>query len=215
MRPRLRQMAYRTKGITPHPVLLPASSPWRACISTCPYPLADTDGEGTLRQPSSFENYARSVQRRSLSQGERDRVRGDFPQFDTPSGLMLSGPCRRTLLPAYAGLLATMKTALPLPGCHLWSISKPALTRELTSSPEVKTFTSGKSPETFPIGATSLNHFIQSLMHAVLDTNTPPGVSSRYTLAIATSLFSSRCRMLIPSTASKRRSGASKSSKLD
>jgi hypothetical protein len=63
--------------LSPHPVLLPASSPWRACISTCPHPPADADGEGTLRQLYSFENYARSLRQRPLSQGERDRVRGD------------------------------------------------------------------------------------------------------------------------------------------
>ena len=33
-----------------------------------------------------------------------------------------------------------------------------------------------QKPKSFPIGATSLNHFIQSPMHAVLDTNMPPGV---------------------------------------
>ena len=32
------------RGVSPlNPVILPASSPWRACVSTCPYPLADTD----------------------------------------------------------------------------------------------------------------------------------------------------------------------------
>ena len=38
--------------IPPHPVLLPASSPRRACVSTCPHPLADADGEGTPEQRS-------------------------------------------------------------------------------------------------------------------------------------------------------------------
>jgi len=33
-------------------------------------------GEGPLRSPYSIENRARSLQRRSLSHGERDRVRG-------------------------------------------------------------------------------------------------------------------------------------------
>ena len=48
----------RSKVTTPHPVPLPL-------------------GEGTLRRPYTFENYARRVRQRSLSQGERDRVRGD------------------------------------------------------------------------------------------------------------------------------------------
>ncbi len=33
----------------------------RACIATSPYPLADTDREGTLRQRTSFDNGARIV----------------------------------------------------------------------------------------------------------------------------------------------------------
>ena len=78
-------MACHTEGLSPHPVLLPASSPWRACISTCPHPLADADGEGTLRQPYSFENCARNAQQRPLSQGERDRVRGcDLRSWQRP-----------------------------------------------------------------------------------------------------------------------------------
>ena len=39
-----------TDASTPHPVLLPASSPWRACISASPHPPADADGEGTPEQ---------------------------------------------------------------------------------------------------------------------------------------------------------------------
>ena len=41
------------EGIAPHPVPLPASSPRRACISTCPHPLADADGEGTHELPAA------------------------------------------------------------------------------------------------------------------------------------------------------------------
>jgi uncharacterized protein (DUF952 family) len=36
--------------LAPHPVLLPASSPWRACHSKGPYPPADAVGEGTPEQ---------------------------------------------------------------------------------------------------------------------------------------------------------------------
>ena len=56
----------------PHPVLLPASSPWRACISAWPHPQADAAGR---RDPRN----SRSVSSRVLSPlGERDRVRGDL-----------------------------------------------------------------------------------------------------------------------------------------
>ena len=42
-------------------------------------------GEGTLRQPYSFENCARNAQQRPLSQGERDRVRGcDLRSWQRP-----------------------------------------------------------------------------------------------------------------------------------
>ncbi len=34
----------------PHPALLPASSPWRACYSELPHPRADAVGEGTVLQ---------------------------------------------------------------------------------------------------------------------------------------------------------------------
>ncbi len=52
---------------TPHPVPLPASAPWRACLQTMPYPQAGTAGEGTRLQ---------RVRRDSLSQWERAGVRG-------------------------------------------------------------------------------------------------------------------------------------------
>ena len=38
-----------TEGIPPHPVPLPASSPWRACRFECPHPQADADGRGNAR----------------------------------------------------------------------------------------------------------------------------------------------------------------------
>jgi len=57
--------------VPPHPVLLPASSPWRACNSVWPHPQADAAGRRdamTLAEDSS----------RVLSPlVERDRVRGD------------------------------------------------------------------------------------------------------------------------------------------
>jgi len=37
----------------PHPVLLPASSPWRAGTSTWPHPQADAAGEGTPELPAA------------------------------------------------------------------------------------------------------------------------------------------------------------------
>jgi very-short-patch-repair endonuclease len=43
------------KGTTPHPVPLPASSPWRACHAKMPYPQADMAGEGTMLLPERQE----------------------------------------------------------------------------------------------------------------------------------------------------------------
>ena len=49
-------VATLNKRRAPHPVPLPASSPRRACVSTCPHPLADADGEGTvLHAPSAIQ----------------------------------------------------------------------------------------------------------------------------------------------------------------
>jgi hypothetical protein len=75
--------------LSPHPVLLPL-------------------GEGTLRQLYSFENYARSVRQRPLSQGERDRVRGDTAVMLAP--MRVCGDLSKRLfhkekwIPAFAGM---------------------------------------------------------------------------------------------------------------
>ena len=48
----LRREEFRTEGSAPHPVPLPASSPWRACNAAWPHPQADAAGErGRLNYP--------------------------------------------------------------------------------------------------------------------------------------------------------------------
>ena len=60
----------------PHPIPLPASTPWRACNSSRPHPRADPRRGRRLRP---FFPWKAVFQASPRPNGERDRVRGGFP----------------------------------------------------------------------------------------------------------------------------------------
>ena len=68
---------FEIRQVPPHPVLLPASSPWRACNSKNPHPQADAEGRRNARNSLGGNSGVLSPL------GERDRVRGDFVKHST------------------------------------------------------------------------------------------------------------------------------------
>lgn len=108
-----------------------------------------------------------------------------------------------------AGRPATMKMALFLPGCHRYSMRKPAPVMLRSSSAVVNARTIGSRPSIRPSGATSTTRRRIPSMQAVLVTKTPPGRSMRYARAMTASRSSTRCRKSSARIASNEPSGAS------